>query len=97
MSQELLLKVSRKTGVPVEHLVGPLPAGSYPVTADGLYVRQSARTGDIVYSMVRRGSGKWGLYSDTIAGAKRRAHKSNRKTPPLLWFGVTEDYHKANA
>ena len=97
MSQELLLNVSRKTGVPVEHLVGPLPIDTYPVTADGLYVRQSARTGDIVYSMVRRSSGKWGLYSDTIENAKRRAHKSNRHTPPLIWFGVTEDYYKANA
>lgn len=85
-NDQLLAKVAAKTGIPTHHIVGPFRGDELPVRA-GIFTRVSKKTGDIVYAKYDGRS--WGLYSDTVYGALRRAHKRSKKAD-LQWFGVVQ-------
>lgn len=78
---------AKKAKVPTNKIVGPFDDRTTPTRA-GLYLRKSALTGSMVWAYFNSASRRWGLYSDTKAGAmRRRDHRSKKKLP---WFGQVQ-------
>ena len=69
-------------------IVGPLTGT--PRRA-GLYLRQSSKTGDAVWSYFGGNNHKWHLYSDTKDGAlEKYKHRKVSKYQDLPWYGVAK-------
>jgi len=87
-TQALINRVAKKARVNPANIVGPFNGDQRPVR-DGLYLRSSKDTGAACYAQYSSRAGTWGLYSDSKAGAERRAGKRSRKQ--LQWFGLRKD------
>lgn len=79
-----LVAASKKSGIPVDKLVGPFPSHVRPVRG-GLFLRIHAQSGNPNWAFYEPGFG-WGMYS----GSKRNAQRKSRKisTKHLSWVAV---------
>ncbi len=78
---------AKKARLDPRKVLGPFNPTHHPVRT-GLYLRQSAKTGQMCWAHFDAQSRKWGLYSDTKDGALRRRAKVSKKRLP--WFAYAK-------
>lgn len=87
MSQTKINAAALKAKTKPRTVVGPFQGRiKPPADRPGLYLRESAKTGQMCWAYWNGTT--WGLYSDSKKGAMARRHKASKKTLP--WFA----FHK---